>query len=142
MLSGSLIIDPVIGKLPRMSAPVKGLGRYLGTAAGLACLAVAVAVPASADTLNTTTCSQQQVMSSLQQTAPMIWGQISSDPQTEQKLRVALDAVLAAPPGQREQLANTLEQALGKDQLTDISDDILNASGGPIGRAVNGCHNF
>ena len=125
-----------------MSAPVKGLGRYLGTAAGLACLAVAVAVPASADTLNTTTCSQQQVMSSLQQTAPMIWGQISSDPQTEQKLRVALDVVLAAPPGQREQLANTLEQALGKDQLTDISDDILNASGGPIGRAVNGCHNF
>ena len=142
MLSGSLIIDPAVGKLPRMSAPVKGLGRYLGTAAGLACLAVAVAVPASADTLNTTTCSQQQVMSSLQQTAPMIWGQISSDPQTEQKLRVALDAVLAAPPGQREQLANTLEQALGKDQLTDISDDILNASGGPIGRAVNGCHNF
>ena len=142
MLAGSLIIDPVIGKLPRMSAQVKGLGRYLGTAAGLACLAVAVAAPASADTLNTTTCSQQQVMSSLQQTAPMIWGQISSDPQTEQKLRVALYVFLAAPPGQREQLANTLEQALGKDQLTDISDDILNASGGPIGRAVNGCHNF
>lgn len=81
-------------------------------------------------------------MASLQQNAPLIWGQISSDPQTEQKLRVALDAVLAAPPGQREQLANQLEDALGKNQLVDISDDVLNASGGPIGRAVNGCHNF
>ena len=120
----------------------KGLGRFLGTAAGLACLAVVVAAPASADNLNTTTCSEQQVMSSLQKNSPMIWGKISGDPQTEQKLRVALDALLAAPPGQREQLANTLEQALGKDQLTDISDDVLNASGGPIGRAVVGCHNF
>ncbi len=120
----------------------KGLGRLLGTAAGLACLAIAAAAPASADTLNTTTCSQQQVMASLQQSAPLIWGKISSDPQTEQQLRVALDVILAAPPGQRDQLANTLEAALGKDQLTDISDDVLNASGGPIGRAVNGCKNF
>ena len=108
----------------------------------MAGLALAVAGPASADNLNTTTCSQQQVMASLQQNAPMIWGNISSNPQTEQKLRVALDVVLAAPPGQRDQLANNLEQALGKDQLTDISDDVLNASGGPIGRAVNACHNF
>ncbi|MFM8597832.1 MAG: hypothetical protein ACKOB8_02330 [Mycobacterium sp.] len=120
----------------------KHRGRLLGTAAGLAVLAIAAAGPASADTLNTTTCSEQQVMASLQQNAPLIWGQISSDPQTEQKLRVALDAVLAAPPGQREQLANQLEDALGKNQLVDISDDVLNASGGPIGRAVNGCHNF
>lgn len=81
-------------------------------------------------------------MSSLQQNTPLIWGNISSDPQTEQKLRVALDVILAAPPGQREQLANTLEEALGKDQLTDISDDVINASGGPIGRAVNACKNF
>ena len=125
-----------------MSVMNKGLVRCLGTAAGLACLAMAVAAPASADNLNTTTCSQQQVMSSLQKNSPMIWGRISSDPQTEQKLRVALDALLAAPPGQREQLANTLEDALGKDQLTDISDDVLNASGGPIGRAVNACHSF
>jgi hypothetical protein len=125
-----------------MSIKKKDLGRHLGMATGLACLAVAVAAPASADTLNTTTCSQQQIMSSLQQNAPMIWGNISSDPQTEQKLRVALDVVLAAPPGQRDQLANTLEQALGKDQLTDISDDVINASGGPIGRAVNDCKNF
>ena len=124
-----------------MSSFAKGVRRLsmVGMTAGLA---IAVAAPASADTLNTTTCSEQQVMSSLQQTAPIIWGRISSDPQTEQKLRVALDAILAAPPGQREQLANTLEQALGKDQLTDISDDILNASVGPIGRAVNACHNF
>jgi pyruvate kinase len=125
-----------------MSEMQKGLGRLLGTAAGLACLAIAAAAPASADTLNTTTCSQQQLMSSLQQSAPLIWGKISSDPQTEQQLRVALDVILAAPPGQRDQLANTLEAALGKDQLTDISDDVLNASGGPIGRAVNGCKNF
>ena len=111
----------------------------LGMAAGLA---VAAAGPASADTLNTTTCSQQQIMSSLQKNTPVIWGQISSDPQKEQELRVALDVVLTAPPGQREQLANTLEQALGKDQLTDISDDVINASGGPIGRAVNDCHSF
>lgn len=114
----------------------------MAAAAGLVCIAIAVAGPAYADNLNTTTCSQQQVMSSLQQNAPRIWQRISSDPQTEQQLRVALDVVLAVPPGQREQEANTLEQALGKDQLTDISDDILNASGGPIGRAVNACHNF
>ena len=120
---------------------IRGLSG-VGAATGLACLAIAVAGPASADTLNTTTCSEQQVMSSLQQTAPRIWASISGDPQTEQKLRVALDVLLAAPPGQREQLANTLEEALGKDQLSDISDDVLNASGGPIGRAVNGCHNF
>jgi hypothetical protein len=126
---------------PGMSALTKGIRglSVLGMAAGFA---IAVAGPASADTLNTTTCSGQQVMSSLQKNAPMIWGKISSDPQTEQKLKVALDVVLTAPPGQREQLANTLEQALGKDQMTDISDDVLNASGGPIGRAVNACHNF
>jgi hypothetical protein len=125
-----------------MSIMKKGFGRHLGMAAGLVCLATAVAGPASADTLNTTTCSQQQIMSSLQQNAPLIWGSISRNPQTEQNLRIALDVILAAPPGQREQLANTLEQALGKDQLTDISDDVMNASGGPIGRAVNGCKNF
>jgi hypothetical protein len=50
--------------------------------------------------------------------------------------------LLALPPGQREQQANNIEQALGKSQLTDISDDVINASGGPIGRAVNGCKNF
>ena len=127
--------------VPGMSALTKGFRglSVLGITAGLA---IAVAGPASADTLNTTTCSGQQVMSSLQKNAPMIWGKISSDPQTQQQLKVALDVVLTAPPGQREQLANTLEQALGKDQLTDISDDVLNASGGPIGRAVNDCHSF
>jgi len=126
---------------PGMSALTKGIRGFslLGIAAGLA---IAVAGPASADTLNTTTCSQQQIMSSLQQNTPLIWGKISSDPQKEQELRVALDVVLTAPPGQRDQLANTLEQALGKDQLSDISDDVLNASGGPIGRAVNDCHSF
>ena len=124
--------------LPTMGIMKKGLGM----AAGFACLSIAVAGPASADTLNTTTCSQQQIMSSLQQTAPLIWGRISSDPQTEQKLRAALDVLLALPPGQREQQANNIEQALGKSQLTDISDDVINASGGPIGRAVNGCKNF
>jgi hypothetical protein len=126
---------------PGMSALTKGF-RGLSVLAMATGLAIAVAGPASADTLNTTTCSGQQVMSSLQQNTPMIWGKISSDPQKEQELRVALDVVLTAPPGQRDQLANTLEQALGKDQLTDISDDVLNASGGPIGRAVNACHNF
>jgi len=126
---------------PGMSALTNGIRglSVLGMAAGLA---IAVAGPASADTLNTTTCSGQQVMASLQKNAPMIWGKISGDPQTEQKLKVALDVVLTAPVGQREQLANTLEQALGKDQLSDISDDVLNASGGPIGRAVNDCHSF
>jgi hypothetical protein len=116
--------------------------KSLGMAAGVACLSIAFAGPASADNLNTTTCSGQQVMASLQANAPIIWGQISSDPQTEQKLRTALDVLLALPPGQREQEANTIEQALGKNQLTDISDDVINASGGPIGRAVNGCKNF
>ena len=141
MINLHLPISPTIRYVPAMSALTKGFRglSVLGMAAGVA---IAVAGPASADTLNTTTCSQQQIMSSLQKNTPLIWGRISSDPQTEQQLRVALDVVLAAPPGQREQLANTLEQALGKDQLTDISDDVLNASGGPIGRAVNDCHSF
>ena len=63
------------------------VNKGLGMAAGLASFAVALAGPASADSLNTTTCSQQQIMSSLQQNTPIIWGQISRDPQTEQKLR-------------------------------------------------------
>lgn len=124
----------------KMRRSVRGLSR-LATAVGIAGLAIAVAAPASADTLNTTTCSQQQIMSSLQQNAPLIWDRISSDPQTEKNLRTALDVLLAVPAGQREQEATTIEQALGKDQLSDISDDVLNASGGPIGRAVNNCHN-
>ncbi|MEI7717245.1 MAG: hypothetical protein WCI78_14350, partial [Mycobacterium sp.] len=69
----------------RMSKGVRGLSQ-LGTAAGLACLAIAVAGPANADDLNTTTCSGQQVMSSLQQNDPVIWGKINSNPQQEQEL--------------------------------------------------------
>ena len=114
----------------------------MGTAAGFACLAIAVAGPAYADDLNTTTCSGQQVMSSIQQNDPMIWGRINSNPQQEQELRAGLNAILTAPPGQRQQLVNTLEQALGKQQWSGISNDIMDSSNGPIGRAVNACHNF
>ena len=57
---------------------VRGLSKF-GAAAGLACLAIAVAAPASADDLNMTTCTDQQVMSSIQQNDPLIWGRISSD---------------------------------------------------------------
>jgi len=125
----------------RMSKGVRGLSQ-LGTAAGLACLAIAVAGPANADDLNTTTCSGQQVMSSLQQNDPVIWGKINSNPQQEQELRTGLDVVLTAPPGQRQQLMNTLEQLLGKQQWTGISNDIIDTSNGPIGKAVNSCHNY
>ena len=124
-----------------MSKGVRGLSQ-LGTAAGLACLAIAVAGPANADDLNTTTCSGQQVMSSLQQNDPVIWGKINSNPQQEQELRTGLDVVLTAPPGQRQQLMNTLEQLLGKQQWTGISNDIIDTSNGPIGKAVNSCHNY
>ena len=125
----------------RMNKGVRGLSQ-LGTAAGLACLAIAVAGPANADDLNTTTCSGQQVISSIQQNDPMIWGKISSNPQQEQELRTGLDVVLIAPPGQRQQLVTTLEQTLGKQQWTGISNDLLNSSTGPIGKAVNTCHNY
>ncbi len=124
-----------------MSKGVRGLSQ-LGTAAGLACLAIAVAGPANADDLNTTTCSGQQVMSSLQQNDPVIWGKVNSNPQQEQELRTGLDVVLTAPPGQRQQLMNTLEQLLGKQQWTGISNDIIDTSNGPIGKAVNSCHNY
>ncbi len=124
-----------------MNKGVRGLSQ-LGTAAGLACLAIAVAGPANADDLNTTTCSGQQVISSIQQNDPMIWGKISSNPQQEQELRTGLDVVLIAPPGQRQQLVTTLEQTLGKQQWTGISNDLLNSSTGPIGKAVNTCHNY
>lgn len=124
-----------------MSKAVRGLSS-LGTAAGLACLAIAAAAPASADDLNTTTCSEQQMMSSIQQNDPLIWGKINSDPKLEQELRVGLAVILAAPPGQRQQEVNALEQTLGQQQWLGISDDIMNSSIGPVGRAVNDCHNF
>jgi hypothetical protein len=113
-----------------------------GAAAGLACLAIAVAGPAYADDLNSTTCSEQQVMSSIQQNDPLIWGRINRDPKLEQELRMGLAVVLAAPPGQRQQQVNTLEQTLGYQQWLGVSDDIMDSSNGPIGRAINSCHNF
>ena len=69
-----------VSAMSGMDKGVRGLS-YLGAAAGLACLAIAVAGPASADDLNTTTCSEQQMMSSLQQNDPMIWGRVSADPE-------------------------------------------------------------
>ena len=136
--TGPIVESPYT--IPGMTA-LSGLSK-LGVAAGLAGLAIAVAGPASADDLNTTTCSEQQVMSSIQQNDPMIWGKINSDPKLEQELRVGLDVVLVAPPGQRQQLVTTLEQTLGKQQFSGISDDIMNSSTGPIGRAVNDCHKY
>lgn len=124
-----------------MTKSVRGLS-HVGVAAGLACLAIAVAGPASADDLNTTNCSDQQLMSSIQQNDPLIWGKINSDPKLEEELRVGLAVVLAAPPGQSQQQVNTLEQTLGQQQWTGISDDIMNSSYGPIGRAVNNCHKY
>lgn len=124
-----------------MSERVRGISK-VGTAAGLTCLAIAVAAPASADDLNMTTCNDQQIMSSIQQNDPLIWGRISSDPKLEQELRVGLAVVLAAPPGARQQQVTTLEQTLGYGQWTGVSNDIMDSSNGPIGRAVNNCHNF
>lgn len=114
----------------------------LGTAAGLACLALALAGPAHADDLNSTTCSEPQIMSSMQQNDPIIWGRISGDPKLEQQLRVGLAVLLAAPPGQRQQQVNTLEGILGYERWAGVSDDIMDSSNGPIGRAINNCHNF
>ncbi len=120
---------------------VRGLAR-LGTAAGLAGLAIAVAGPANADDLNTTTCSDQQIMSSIQQNDPIIWWRINRNPKLEQELRDGLAVVLAAPPGLRQQEVTTLEQTLGYEQWLGVSDDIMDSSTGPIGRAINDCHNF
>jgi hypothetical protein len=111
-----------------------------GVAAGLASLALAVAGPANADDLNTTTCSEQQVVASIQKNDPLIWGRIDSNPKLEEELRVGLAALLAAPPGQRQQQVNALEQTLGQQQWSGVSDDIMNSAYGPIGRAVNNCH--
>jgi len=119
----------------------RGLSR-LGMAAGLAGLALTAAGPAAADDLNTTTCSDQQIMSSIQQNDPLIWGRINRDPKLEQELRVGLAVVLAAPPGQRQQQVTTLEQTLGYQQWSGVSADIMDSSTGPIGRAINSCHNF
>ncbi len=85
--------------------------------AGLACLAVALAGPAHADDLNTMTCSEQQIMTSLQQNDPIIWGKISRDPKV-----------------------TSLEQTLGYSQWAGVSADIMDSANGPIGRAVNNCH--
>ncbi len=131
----------VPSKIAAMTGKTKGL-LQVGAAAGLACLAVAVAGPASADDLNFTTCSEPQIMSSMQQNDPIIWGRISGDPKLEQQLRVGLAVLLAAPPGQRQQQVNTLEGILGYDRWAGVSDDIMNSSTGPIGRAINNCHNF
>lgn len=114
---------------------------HVVTVAGLACLAIAGAGPAYADDLNTTTCTDQQIMSSIQKNDPLIWGRISRDPKLEQELRVGLAVVLAAPAGQRQQQVATLEQTLGYQQWSGVSADIMDSSNGPIGRAVNDCHN-
>jgi len=127
--------------MSKMNDGVRGLSR-LGMAAGLACFAIAAAGPAHADDLNSTTCSDQQIMSSIQQNDPLIWGRISGNPKLEQELRVGLAVLLAAPPGQRQQQVTTLEQTLGYGQWAGVSDDIMDSSVGPIGRAVNNCHNF
>ena len=127
-----------------MSGMTNGVRRLsqVGTAAGLACLAIAVAGPAQADDLNTTTCSDQQIMASLQQNDPIIWGRINGDPKLEEELRVGLAVVLAAPAGDRQQQLTTLEQTLGYQQWSGISDDIMDSSSGPVGRAVNNCHRY
>lgn len=105
-------------------------------------LALAMSAPAYADDLTTTNCSEQQMMSSIQQNDPLIWRRIVDDPQLEQELRMGLAVLLAAPPGDRQPELNALEQTLGQGQWTGVSDDIMNSSFGPIGRAVNNCHNF
>ncbi|NBP85236.1 MAG: hemophore-related protein [Mycobacteriaceae bacterium] len=125
----------------QMTTRIRGLS-YAATAAGLACLAVAVAGPAQADDLNSTTCSEPQIMSALQQDDPVVWSNISSDPKLEQQLRVGLAVLLAAPPGQRQQQVNTLENILGYQRWAGVSSDIMDTTNGPIGRAVNNCHNF
>jgi hypothetical protein len=122
-----------------MNSAVRRFSRF-GVAVGLAGLALAVAGPASADDLNTTTCSEQQVVASMQKNDPLIWGRINSNPKLEEELRVGLAALLAAPPGQRQQQVNALEQTLGQQQWLGVSDDIMNSAYGPIGRAVNNCH--
>lgn len=115
---------------------------YLGLATGFTCFAVVAAGQAHADDLNTTTCSEQQVMSSLQQNDPLIWRKINGDPKLENELRAGLAGLLAAPPGQRQQELNAFEQTLGHQRWSGVSDDIMNSSSGPVGRAVNSCHNF
>lgn len=130
-----------VGYIPVVNTRFRALSQLV-TVAGIACLALAAAGPANADDLNTTTCSDQQIMSSLQQNDPMIWGRISANPKLEEELRVGLAVLLAAPPGQRQEQANTLEQTLGYQHWSGVSDDIMDASNGPIGRAVNNCHNY
>lgn len=131
-----------VGSIPGMTQMTHRIGGLSLTAAGLACLAVAVAGPAWADDLNSTTCSEPQIMSALQQDDPVIWGKISGDPKLEQQLRVGLAVLLAAPPGQRQQQVNTLEGILGYERWAGVSDDIMDTSSGPIGRAINNCHTF
>lgn len=128
--------DPYLGTIPNM------LNLVTGTAVGLSALALAMAAPALADDLNSTTCSEPQIMSSMQQNDPIIWERISGDPKLEQQLRVGLAVLLAAPPGQRQQQVNTLEGILGYQRWAGVSDDIMDSSNGPIGRAVNNCHSF
>lgn len=127
--------------MSKTSNGVRGVPQC-GMAAGLACLAIAAAGTAHADDLNTTTCSDQQIMSSMQQNDPLIWDRISRNPKLEQELRVGLAVLLAAPPGQRQQQVTTLEQTLGYGQWTGVSEDIMDSANGPVGRAVNNCHNF
>ena len=133
-----------VGTIPGMTRKrntVRGLAAS-ATAVGLAGLALAVAGPAHADDLNSTTCTEPQIMSSMQQNDPIIWGKISGDPKLEQQLRVGLAVLLAAPPGQRQQQVNALEGILGYERWAGVSNDIMDTSNGPIGRAINSCHSF
>jgi hypothetical protein len=128
--------------MPRVDMTKSGKrGISLAAAAtGFAALAVVVAGPAHADDLNTTTCSEQQILASMQKNDPVIWANISSDPKLEQQLEVGLTVLLATPPGQRQQQVNSLEGILGYERWASVSNDIMDTANGPIGRAVNNCH--
>ena len=115
---------------------------YAAAPAALACLALAVAGPANADDLNSTTCTEQQILASIKQNDPVVWANINGDPKLEQQLQVGLAVLLAAPPGQRQQQVNTSEGILGYERWAGVSNDIMDTSNGPIGRAVSSCHNF
>ena len=94
---------------------------YAATPAAPACLALAVAGPANADDLNSTTCTEQQILASIKQNDPVVWANINGDPKLEQQLQVGLAVLMAAPPGQCQQHRPEVKRGgPGWDRTSDL----------------------
>ncbi|MGL5441973.1 MAG: hemophore-related protein, partial [[Mycobacterium] stephanolepidis] len=121
------------GMIPLNKVVLPCVGAALG-----ACL-VGLAPLAHADTLDTTSCSSEQIISSIQQNNPRVRTYLSNHPNAENKLRNDLNLLLAVPEGQRRQAIENLQQGMGRGpEAIDLGNLLMDSANGP----VNNCHQY